>query len=66
MLHRRYYPRMLFRFFRYNDPGNEICNQPDPDREKSQHYPEDPDKVRIGIVILADPAAYSAKEPLVL
>jgi len=55
---------MLLQFFRYDYPGNDIGNHPDTNREEGKHHPDDPDQVRVGIVILADPAADSAKEPL--
>jgi hypothetical protein len=50
-------------FLRYNDPGNDIGNQPDADWAKGEHHPQYPDQVRVGIVLLADPAADAGKEP---
>lgn len=54
----------LFRLFWYYNPGNNIGNHSNTNGEKGEYHPEDPDQVRISIVILSDSSANPSKESL--
>jgi len=48
----RYRPVFLFR---YDDPGNDVCYDPDTYREKRENDPDQPDNGRIDIRIICFP-----------
>ena len=59
-----YHFSTIILLFRDEDPGDKVGDHSNTNGNEGEHHPDDPDHVRIGIKIIADPTAYSPENSL--